>query len=49
MDEIAQKRLKNTEKDLEMRVVPSAERNSKATLPNNKKSGVGYLRREKTT
>ena len=40
MDEIAQKRLKNTEKDLEMRVVPSAERNSKATLPNDEELGV---------
>ena len=40
MDEIAQKKLKNAEKDLEMRVVPPAERNSKATLPIGEESGV---------
>ena len=39
-DEIVRKKPKNTENDLEMRVVSPAEHNLKATLPNDEESVV---------
>ena len=48
--EIVQKRQKNVENDLEMRVVSPVERNSKVTLPNDEESVVALPQeRERTT